>query len=266
MWKIIINLLIAVVIIGVGAGAGWLIATATNPYPSPTAVAARTATAAPASATNTTPASTTSDTILNATPAAATTPGTAITPSAGQGQRIQAAQITGKLEKYDATTKTVTVATEQGSRLLTIGSARLTKTATFTTDDFSKYANSPLLIVGERGADGTIAARSITAVELPTGGTGQGQQGITGFPGGAGGAGRGAQAGAILVSSSFKDGVLTGQTVQGESVKVAISSNTSLLRQVSGTDSDLKIGANITATLRPNSGEPAEAILVTISD
>jgi hypothetical protein len=293
VWTTIRNLVIAVLIIGAGAGGGWLIATLTNPYPANNTLAAATVTAAPrgtaaASTGQTppsgqTPASTPSGTQTGTGPAQGTaptsvasgqTPGAttvAQNPNAAGGtpgaNRLQAAQITGKIEKYDTTAKTLTVATEQGSRTLNIGTARYQKTLPFKTEEFSSFASSPLIVAGERGADGAINARSITATELPTtgGGQGQGQQ----FGGGGQGAGAGRPGGAgqatILISSSFKDGVLTGQTFQGEAVKVNVTANTSLLKQTAATETDLKPGATITATVRPNSGDTPETLTVVIN-
>lgn len=277
MWKTIRNLVIALLIIGAGAGGGWLIATLTNPYPANSTVAAATVTAAPR---GTTAASTAQTPATGQTPtgqAQATTvpsgqtPGTTVAaqnpnPAGGTpgANRLQATQVTGKIEKYDATAKTLIVATDQGNRTLNIGSARYQKTLSFKTEEFSQFANSPLIIAGERGADGVINARSITAMELAAGGAGGGQGQFAGggqAVGRAGGIGQGT----ILISSSFKDGVLTGQTFQGESVKVNVTADTSLLKQTAATETDLKAGATVTATVRPNSGDTPEALAVIIN-
>jgi Cu/Ag efflux protein CusF len=273
VWKTILNLVIAVLIIGAGAGAGWLIATLTNPYATPSPVAAATVTAVPANRTVTggTPAPATTTAAGAVTPGSSnTTPAatSATTPGAGQqtggqagAQRPQTAQVTGKVQSYDVGAKKLTITTAEGVRTLNVSSTRFTKAFAFKSDELNQYATTPLLVAGERGADGTITARSITAVELG----GQGQAG--GARPGGGGLGGGAlgQGGTILVSSSFKDGILTGQTFQGESVKVAINTDTRLQKQAIAADTDLKEGLEITATLRATTGDTPEAVTVTIS-
>lgn len=292
MWKTVRNTLIALIIIGLGAGAGWLIANATNPYATSTTSAAVTPTVASAATVTANPGASPVATVVaggnnlltapaggqnQTTPAAGstTTPGAATTPVAqgGQGQRTQ--QITGTVESYDAASKKLVVNTAQGSRTIMTTTARYSKTSKFASEELAQLSASPLLIAGEKGTDGIYTARTITAVDAGSFGGGQGAPGgVAGGTGQTGGAGAGRPAGGavgiggagtlILPSSTFKDGVLSGQTFQGEAVQVKLNASTSLLKQAAGAETDLKAGATVAVTTRAD-GETLDATLVTIN-
>ncbi len=307
--KGVIKAVIAIAIIGAGAAIGWAIATNSNPYapganttPQAAAAASRVANTpvptftvgvpAAAGAAGGTPGAGAGTGgaagTRNGTPraaAAGTTPGQG--QAQGQGQRAR--PVAGTIESYDAATKVLTVkdATGQSVKYKT-DTTRVVKSEKLSLDEFAKLADPNGLVVlnGDKGADGTYTARSLTAVELAAGAPGAG-----GFPGGAaangtpganaapggggGGFGGGAAglggAGAVVIRGGKLEGQkFSGNSFQGEAITANLSDTTTYLKQGAGTADDLKAGQAVTVTARQAQGQattdtPTEAITVTLN-
>jgi len=282
----VIKTIIAVAIIAAGALIGWAVASSTNPYSTTTSAAA--VSSAP------------SGTVVANTPLPTFTPAYPVTPGAngtagagtgtrggqtGQGQTQRARPITGTVESYDATSKVLTVKDTEGkSQKFAVGSATLTKSEKLSADDFSKLLgnNSIVLVAGDKGADGTYNARSLTAVDISSfsagggaganttrgagGNTTPGAGGNTTGGGGFGGAANALGGQVVVRGGTLADNKLTGSSFTGEAVTANVSADTSLLKQTTASLEDLKAGAAVSVTARAAQGDaPAEAQLIAIS-
>jgi len=218
------------------------------------------------------------------------TPGTG-----GQGRGNFSPPVSGTVQSFDATAKTLTIKEASGTnQTYDTSTTRIVKSATITKDDLAKLVSGNVIVqvVGDKGSDGSYNATRIVLADPATmagpggqfggGQGGQGRQGQLGTPGaggqgqppangtsGAGGQpGFGGGRGGIIVSNPVVSGTtITGTDFSGVAVTVNLTSTTVLTKRDAGALTDLKTGETVSVTARPaQSGTTEAAITITIGE
>lgn len=203
-------------------------------------------------------------------PAANGTPGAGGRAGTGGQTRPGGGQVAGTIASYDEAGKLLVVTAQNGnSRNVSVANATFTKAEKITAEDISKTANTLVVIMGDKGSDGTYTARSIQLVDqtaLRGGGQGVGGAGFGGGGNGGQGAGGNPQGTTLIIPAPTLDGtVLSGKTFQGEDVKVNLSDTTTITKQGPATAADLAKGQRVTVIGQADAEGKVEATLVSIS-
>jgi hypothetical protein len=223
------------------------------------------------------------------TPAATAPPGSGQAVGVpGVGQVMGAQPISGTVESYDAAGKALIVKTSEGkSQKFGTVNATVLKSEKVPVADLSKYldANTSLLVMGEKGSDGSYNAQGLQllsgniGMSAPVGNAPANLTLPPNFTPPGGGnppanftplAGANFMAGGtaplIIRSASVSGTKLTGTSITGENVMVNLSDSTNITRQANAKLEDLKAGLTVSVLAPPaQDGVAPEAFTVVIS-
>ncbi len=223
--------------------------------------------------------------------------------SGGQGRGNFSPPISGTIESFDATAKTLKVKDAKGtSQTYDATNARVLKTSTITKDDLVKLATESMVVqvVGDKGSDGSYNATRVVLVDPATlagqfgpggpggqfgggqggqgnqgqppqvgspAGNGQGQPPTNGTPGAGGGRQGFGGRGLIVANPVISGTTLTGEDFSGNPVTVNLSTSTILSKRDTGALTDLKTGEMVSVTARPSQvGNNPNALVITIGE
>jgi hypothetical protein len=257
--------------------------------PAPVATTAAASTTAAAAGSNSTTAASNSGAAPSGTPGAGT--------GRGQGGGFGGGfnVVTGTVQTYDSTSKSLTVQESSGtSQTFDASNAVINKNSKLALADLSKenLANDLIQITGEKGSDGTYTATAVSLTDTASmannggfpgagangtprgngaganGTPGAGRRNANGTPGANSGPGAGGFGGGnrlILRSATLSGNTLTGTDQTGASVTVNLSDSTNITLRTGDTATDLTAGAKISVNFRPaqNNG-PVSAVAITI--
>jgi hypothetical protein len=196
--------------------------------------------------------------------------------TSNSANRPNRANLSGTISKYDASAKTLTIKTANGTTTtFSTTNARIVKSQKITTQDLGTLLGTSgvrISVTGQQGSDGTYTAQDVTVSDVTATGNGTPPTGMNGTPPAGGPQGTppaGAPNGTprangmrriMLQNAKFQNNQLTGTDQTGKSVTVTISSTTTLYKETTGTVSDLQVGqAVIVNPARPQGGNTSSS-------
>jgi hypothetical protein len=212
------------------------------------------------------------------------------TPGAGGRQGNFNPAISGTVDSYDATAKTLTVKAADGTiQKFDVSNVRLTKTDKISLDELTKLAaaNETIQVTGDKASDGSYNATQLmvldpNAVGGNGGATGRLQRPVgTGTPGNNvpnngipangtpnGTFGNGGQRvgfpGIVVQNAVVSSNKLTGTDPAGQAITVNLSATTTVLKRAAGTTDELKTGVTVSVNYVTSQSSTITAVAIVI--
>ncbi|NWJ47546.1 MAG: hypothetical protein HXX08_16935 [Chloroflexi bacterium] len=209
------------------------------------------------------------------------------TPGAGFRQGNFNPSISGTVDSYDATAKTLTVKAADGTiQKFDVSNVRLTKTDKISLDELTKLAvaNETIQVTGDKASDGSYNATQLTVLDPNAVGGNGGAAGRlqrpvgTGTPGNNvpnngngtpnGTFGNGSQRagfpGIVVQNAVVSGNKLTGTDFAGQAITVNLSATTTVLKRAAGTTDELKAGVTVSVNYVTSQSSTITAVAIVI--